>query len=140
MSETEKCWRVMRFLTNSWAFSHCKSFTVAVKLLILNLPSNHLFVFLLKRQSSDAPDEDVCDYRELPKSGLCRSATVSISEKSCVWQLVWLVNSGVAARLPRASGQKLIVCRQEGDMAGASPGEEHGLLGEMLSQLRRCRI
>lgn len=66
---------------NSWAFSHCKSFTVAVKLLILNLPSNHLFVFLLKRQSSDAPDEDVCDYRELPKSGLCRSATVSISEK-----------------------------------------------------------
>lgn len=51
------------------------------------------------------------------------------------WQLVCLGNSWAAARLTRASGQKLKVCRQEGDMAGASPGEEYWLLGQMLTQL-----
>lgn len=63
---------------------------------------------------------------------------VLLLKMSGVWQLVWLVNSGVAARLSRASGQK--VCRQEGHMAGASPGEEHRRLGQMLTQLRGRRV
>lgn len=124
----KSCSRPMRF-------RHCKHFIAAVELLFLTNPLKPLpFAFADRAQM-------FCVSRELPKSGLCRSATVSISEKrSCIWQLVWLVNSGVAARLTRASGQKLKVCRQEGDMAGASPGEEHRLLGEMLTQLWGCRI
>lgn len=47
---------------------------------LLNEPSQTLGVCpLLKRQSSYA--QNVCDQKELPKTGLCRSATVSISEK-----------------------------------------------------------
>ena len=43
-------------------------------------------------------------------SQACAEVPLFLSlKRSCVWQLVWLVNSGVAARLPRASGQKLIV-------------------------------
>lgn len=79
--------------------------------------------------------------RERFLSQACAEVPLFLSlKRSCIWQLVWLVNSGVAARLTRASGQKLKVCRQEGDMAGASPGEEHRLLGKMLTQLWRCRI
>lgn len=93
----QKLKRSWSWLILDWRpFRHCKHFTVTVELLYLNQPSQ-----ILGFSEAHTP------------------ATVSTLKKgSCTWRLGWLIVSGVAAWLTRASGQKPKVCRQEGDMAG----------------------
>lgn len=80
MSETEKMLEADEIPNKQLGIQSLQAFHCSCGVILKSTFKPSVYS-LLKRQSSDVKDEDVCDYRELPMSSLCRSATVFISEK-----------------------------------------------------------